>query len=79
MEVVFYTKPGCLLCDEAEEMMKLIQEDYPLTWTTVNIEEDDNKHEQYMLMIPVVEKEDTVLCSGNISYIDLVSLFETDV
>ena len=32
MHVTFYTKPGCHLCDEAELMLKLVQEDFPLTW-----------------------------------------------
>ncbi|MCM3758735.1 glutaredoxin family protein [Sporosarcina aquimarina] len=79
MHVLFYTKPGCSLCDEAEQMMELIQEDYPLTWTTVNIEEDDAKHEQYVFMIPVIEKDHAVLCSGVISYVDLALLFESGV
>lgn len=59
--------------------MKLVQEDYPLTWTTVNIEENDAKHEQYVFMIPVIEKEGTVVCSGSISYVDLVVLLEENV
>lgn len=79
MHVLFYTKPGCPLCDEAEQMMELIQEDYPLTWTAVNIEDDDAKHEQYVFMIPVVEKDNEVLCSGVISYVDLALLFDTGV
>ncbi|MDW0111018.1 glutaredoxin family protein [Sporosarcina aquimarina] len=79
MHVLFYTKPGCSLCDEAEQMMELIKEDYPLTWTAVNIEENDAKHEQYVFMIPVVEKDNKVLCSGVISYVDLALLFESDV
>lgn len=76
MHVTFYTKPGCALCEEAEQMMRLVSEDYPLTWTAVNIEEDDAKHEQYVFMIPVLEREGEVLCYGNIGYADLVLLLE---
>ncbi len=76
MHVTFYTKPGCGLCDEAEQMMRLVSEDFPFTWTTVNIEDDDAKHEQYMLMIPVLELDGEVLCYGNIGYADLVLLLE---
>lgn len=79
MDVLFYTKPGCLLCDEAEQIMKLIQEDYPFSWTTINIEENDAKHEQYMLMIPVIERDGKALYSGLISYVDLVDLLESGV
>ena len=76
MDVLLYTKLGCALCDEAEQMMRLVAEDYPLTWKTVDIEENDAKHEQYVFMIPVIEKDEEVLCFGAISYVDLVNLFE---
>ncbi|WP_317965825.1 glutaredoxin family protein [Sporosarcina oncorhynchi] len=56
-------------------MMKLVQEDFPLTWTTIDIESDDDIHEKYMLMIPVIEKDEQVLAFGKIGYIDLVELF----
>ncbi len=76
MQITFYRQDGCPLCDEAELMMKLVQEDYPLTWTTVDIRADDEIHEKFMLMVPVLEKDDEVLLYGNIGYVDLVLLFE---
>ncbi|WOV89225.1 glutaredoxin family protein [Sporosarcina oncorhynchi] len=75
MHVQLYSKKNCELCDEAELMMKLVQEDFPLTWTTIDIESDDDIHEKYMLMIPVIEKDEQVLAFGKIGYIDLVELF----
>ena len=75
MHVTFYTKPGCPLCDEAERMMKLAQEDFPLTWTEVDIQSNDEIHEKYMLMIPVIEKGGKVVLFGNIGYMDVVGLF----
>lgn len=75
MHVTFYTKPGCALCEEAEMMMKLAEEDYPFTWTEIDIESDDEIHEKYLLMIPVIEKEGKVLLYGNIGYIDIINLF----
>ena len=75
MHVTFYTKPDCALCNEAKLMMQLTQEDYPLTWTEVDIRQNDQIHEKYMLMVPVIEKEGNVLLYGNISYVDLVELF----
>lgn len=56
-------------------MMKLVQEDYPLTWTEINIENDDQIHERYMLMVPVIEKDGNVVIFGEIGYIDIVELF----
>ncbi|MGG0666935.1 glutaredoxin family protein [Lederbergia citrisecunda] len=76
MHIQFYIKKGCHLCDEAEAMMKLVQEDFPLTWSTIDIETDDESHEKYMMMIPVVEKDGEVLVYGSIGYIDLIDLFE---
>ena len=75
MHVTFYTKHGCPLCDEAELMMKLAQEDFPLTWTEVDIQTNDEIHEKYMLMIPVIEKNGEVVLFGNIGYVDIVELF----
>lgn len=76
MHVTFYTKSGCALCDEAELMMKLVQEDYPFTWTEIDIHTDDEIHEKYMLMVPVLEKDDKVLLFGSINYVDILDLFE---
>ena len=75
VHVTFYTKPGCHLCDEAELMMKLVQEDFPLTWTKVNIEADDESHEKYMFMIPVIEQDGEVILYGSIGYADIIDLF----
>lgn len=76
MHVKFYTKPGCHLCDEAEMMMKLVSEDFQLTWTTIDIEKDDESHELYMLMIPVIEIDGVPVLHGSIGYVDILNLFE---
>jgi len=75
VHVNFYTKPGCSLCDEAERMMKLVQEDYPLTWTEIDIRTNDEIHEKYLFIVPVIEEEGNVLLYGNIGYIDVIDLF----
>lgn len=75
MHITFYTKPGCALCEEAKLMMELAQEDYPLTWTEIDIQTDDKIHEEYMLMVPVIEKDGNVIIYGSIGYIDIVELF----
>ncbi|CAM3181737.1 glutaredoxin family protein [Filibacter tadaridae] len=78
MHVNFYTRPGCHLCEEAKLMMKLVQEDYPLTWTDIDIETDDDSHEKYMLMIPVIEKDGIVLMYGSIGYADIIRLVDDE-
>ncbi|PIC69484.1 thiol-disulfide isomerase [Sporosarcina sp. P16b] len=76
MKIQFYTKPNCGLCEEAEQMLRLVAEDHSLEWQRINIEEDDEIHEKYMLMIPVVEHEGQVVAYGNIGYIDILELIE---
>lgn len=78
MHVTYYRQNNCPLCDEAEMMMKLVQEDYTFTWSTVDIQSDDEIHEKYMLMVPVLEKDGKVLAYGNIDYATLVFLLENE-
>jgi len=76
MIVHFYTRPGCHLCEEAKLMLKLVQEDISFEINEVNIEEDDDLHEKYMLMIPVVEFENEIIQYGQIDYVTLLEALE---
>lgn len=76
MQFVFYRQDGCPLCDEAEMMMKLVQEEYDFSWSTVDIRSDDEIHEKYLLMVPVIEIDGEVALYGNIGYVDLVLSLE---
>ncbi|PSL32987.1 glutaredoxin [Planomicrobium soli] len=69
---ILYTRPNCPLCEEAKLMIQLVQEDFPLDYEEINIETDDALHEKYMLMIPVLEKNNKILLYGNIGYADLL-------
>lgn len=69
---VLYTRPNCGLCEEAKLAIRLLQEDYPLEYKEINIEEDSELHEKYMLMIPVLVKEERVLLYGNFGYGELL-------
>ncbi|MFB5088651.1 glutaredoxin family protein [Psychrobacillus sp. PGGUH221] len=72
MKVYLYTRPGCHLCDDARLMLKLVQEDVSFEISEVNIEEDDELHEKYMLMIPVVVFEDEIIQYGKVDYATLL-------
>lgn len=72
LDVKFYTRPGCHLCEEARLMLKLVQEDIPFHIHEINIEEDDAIHEKYMLMIPVVELEGSIIQYGRVDYATLL-------
>ncbi|WP_372868015.1 glutaredoxin family protein [Planomicrobium okeanokoites] len=76
MMLTLYTRPNCPLCEEAKLMLKLVQEDFPLEFKEVNIEEDDRLHEKYMLMIPVLEQDGEVLIYGNIGYAEILEALD---
>lgn len=71
-----YTRSNCPLCDEAKLMIGLVNEDFPMLYKEVDIESDDALHEKYMLMIPVLEKDNQVLLFGNIGYVELLEALE---
>ena len=68
MLVKFYSRPNCSLCVEGLTTLKLVQEDIPFTIEVINIEESEQLHEKFMLMIPVVEKDDEVIQYGVLDY-----------
>lgn len=72
-KVIFYSRPGCSLCEEGFLTLTLVQEDIPFKIEILNIEDDDALHEKYMFMIPVVEKDGQVVQYGQLDY---VTLFE---
>ncbi len=54
LRVTLYGRPGCSLCDHAEQMLARIGRRIPLAVDLVNIETDDELHQRYMFEIPVV-------------------------
>ncbi len=57
-------------------MLKLVQEDVPFQIVEHNIEEDDQLHEKFMLMIPVVEYHGEIIQYGNLDYVTLLEALE---
>ncbi|HLR42681.1 MAG TPA: glutaredoxin family protein [Pseudogracilibacillus sp.] len=68
LEVTFFTKEKCLLCDEAETILETVQLLHPFQLHKVDIYEDDVLLEKYQLMIPVIEINETCLTSNDISF-----------
>lgn len=68
MIVKFFSRANCPLCVEGLQTLKLVQEDLPFDIDIVDIEQDDDIHEKYMLMITVVEKDGAVIQYGNLDY-----------
>lgn len=67
-KVQYYSRPTCSLCDEGLFTMQLVREDVEFELEVINIENDDELHERYMLMIPVVVINDEIVQYGQIDY-----------
>lgn len=62
----FYTKKKCPLCEEAKDLLKILQREMTFTLLEVDIYSNDKLLEQYGLMIPVVVINDQVVQYGRI-------------
>lgn len=71
MKVRFFGRPNCCLCEEGLSILKLVQEEANFEMEVINIEEDDEIHEKYMLMIPVVERDGKIIQYGRLDYVTL--------
>ena len=71
MDVYFYTRPGCHLCEEAKPIVNMAAEELGLTVTERNIEERDKWIEEYGLMIPVVEVCEKIIAYGRVDYVSV--------
>lgn len=67
MEITYYSKDNCSLCDKGLIILERIQKDFPFTIKIVNIYEDDALLEKYQIMIPVVEIEGVEVDAGILS------------
>jgi hypothetical protein len=54
IEIVLYTRPGCHLCEDAQELLAQLARIYPHTLREVDITSDRDLHARYHLTIPVV-------------------------
>lgn len=68
MQIQFYTRPNCPLCDEAKLMLQLVAEDVDFEIEEINIEQNDHIHEKYLIRIPVIEQDGHVIQEGRIDY-----------
>ncbi|WP_088006493.1 glutaredoxin family protein [Indiicoccus explosivorum] len=74
--LTFYSRKNCPLCEEAKRMLELVKEDFSVDYQEIDIESDDVLNGKFMLMIPVVAREDEVLLYGNIGYADLIEALD---
>jgi glutaredoxin len=71
ISLTFYTKPDCPLCDQAEKLLEIVGDRWPLRVARVNIVSDRDAYEQYHDRIPVLLFAGGVVLIAPISRDDL--------
>lgn len=61
LQVIFYTKEICSLCEDAYALLKMLQFEYSFKIEEVDIYSDDRLLEKYQLLIPAVKINDTFI------------------
>ncbi|MBL8951579.1 MAG: glutaredoxin family protein [Myxococcaceae bacterium] len=59
MQVTFYTKAGCPLCEEAEELLDEARDHLPLEIEKLDILRDDALFQRYRYRVPVIRVGNT--------------------
>jgi len=68
LQVYFYTKTHCPLCEDAKALLLLLQHDYPFELEERDIYTNDAWLEAYQISIPVVEMNEKQLDATEINY-----------
>ncbi len=76
INLIFYYKPGCWLCDTAEEMLNGLMGKYEIEVNKMDITSDDELYELYRFDIPVFEFKDGSTLHGRIKKKDLLKKLE---
>jgi glutaredoxin len=69
--ITLYTRNGCPLCDKAKAAIVELQDDWNFILEEIDIEQDDELHERYGLMIPVVHIDGEEVAYGFVNKIDI--------
>ena len=75
VQVTFYTKAGCHLCEEARDMLEDIADLTPYELTEIDIRGNPAIFETYRYRIPVIIIDDETLIEGRIEFRDLAKAF----
>ena len=75
IQVTFYTKAGCHLCEEARDMLDDIAALTPYDLTEIDIRSNPNIFEQYRYRIPVIIVDNETTLEGRIEFRDLARAF----
>ena len=59
MKLQLYTKPGCPLCEEAQELLAELRHDLTFDLEIVNIYESQQLFDRYRYRVPVIRRGET--------------------
>ncbi len=76
VNITFYFKDGCWLCDHAQEMLNGLKVKHNLSINKVAIDSDDDLYEMYRFDIPVFEFKDGSSLHGRIKRKELYRKLE---
>ncbi|WP_226036006.1 glutaredoxin family protein [Aquibacillus saliphilus] len=68
LQVNFYTKKNCPLCEDAKQLLYLLKDEFAFELNEIDIYTDDALLEKYQLMIPVVHVAGQDIDYGQINY-----------
>jgi|SRR5579859_1591800 len=74
-KIVFYTKAGCHLCDDARDLLEDLAADTPFELTEIDIRTDMSIFETYRYRVPVIIIDGQTIVEGRISQADLRQAF----
>ncbi|MBA2175635.1 glutaredoxin family protein [Halobacillus locisalis] len=69
--IVLYIKRECPLCDEVKSLLDLFEDTYALEIEEIDIEQDDELLERFMLEVPVVEINGETMDYRSVDYLSL--------
>lgn len=76
VQVTFYTKAGCHLCEEARDMLEDIAAQTTYELTEIDIRGNPAIFEQYRYRIPVIIINGETTIEGRIEFRDLAKAFQ---
>ena len=76
LQVTFYTKAGCHLCEEARDMLDDLAAQTPYELTEIDIRSNTEIFEEYRYRIPVIIVNNDTLLEGRIEFRDLAKAFQ---
>lgn len=74
LNLTYYTRDNCGLCNEGKLQIRLALSelrDNVVKMTEVNIDNDDDLQEEYMVRIPVLNDGDKVIQEGNLDFVTI--------